>query len=222
LNKKSILSFTTLAIFFSSPMVTAETMYVNDNLEVMVRGGKGTEFKILAIRKAHEPVEVLHIEDDYSYVRLENGVEGWILKRYLTRDLPKPMVIANLKTEVEQVTAKHAALSEEYQKLKEQQQSMDTARVICEEKNKSLEQQYQDLKDSSTNVIQLREQFDTLQAENKKNNLVIAQLTEQNQQLRNNSTLLWFIAGAATLLIGLVIGIIIQQLRLKPRRSLRF
>jgi SH3 domain protein len=222
LNKKRIASFTTLVILFFSPIVFAETMYINDNLEVMVRGGKGNEFKILAIKKAHEAVQVLNTEGDYSYVKLDNGVEGWVLKRYLTRDLPKPMVIANLNAELEQVNTKHDALNQEYQKLQEQKKSLESSATACEEKNKSLEQQYQELKTSSAHVVQLKEQFDKLQEDHQKNNRIVSQLTEQNQHLRNYTTLMWFIAGAATLLIGFIIGVMVQNLRLKKRRSISF
>ncbi len=211
-----------LVLLFIPLRVAAETMYITDNLEVMVRGGKGTEYRILAIKKANEPVEVLSTEGDYSYVRLENGVEGWVLKRYLSRELPKPMVIANLTAEIEQLNVKHTALSEDYQKLKEQKQAIETSAAACVEKNKNLEQQYQDLKSSSANIIQLKDQCGKLQEENRKNSLMVAQLTEQNQQLRNYTTLLWFVAGATTLLIGLTIGIIIQNLRFKKRRSISF
>jgi SH3 domain protein len=220
--KKKLVVFIACNLFFIPLVVYAETMYITDNLEVMVRGGKGTEYKILAIKKANEPVEVLNTEGDYSYVRLENEVEGWVLKRYLTRELPKPMVIANLTTEIEQLNAKHTSLSQEYQKLKEQKQSIETSAAACAEKNKSLEQQYQELKSSSANVIQLQDQCGKLQEENKKNSFIITQLTEQNQQLRNYTTLLWFVAGAATLLTGLTIGVIIQNLRFKKRRSISF
>jgi len=74
---KKIFYFFLLLVLALPRFAAAETMYVNDNLEVMVRGGKGVEFKILAIKKAHDPLEVLKTEDDYYYVRTEGGIEGW-------------------------------------------------------------------------------------------------------------------------------------------------
>jgi SH3 domain protein len=210
-------------IVFGLPWVAAaETMYVNDNLEVMIRGGKGVEFKILAIKKAHEPLEVLRTEDDYCYVRTEGGVEGWVLRRYLTRELPDPMVIADLRTEIEKLKGEHAALNQEYQQLQEQKKTAVDTSAQLGEKTKELESQYQELKASSANVISIKKEHDRLADENRKNALTISQLTEKNRQFRDYAMLLWFIAGASTLLIGVLLGAVIQGLRYKRKRSFSF
>ena len=221
MNTKTIF-FMSLLLALIPRVVTAETMYINDNLEVTVRGGKGTEYKILAIKQAHEPVDVLKTEGEYSYVRLDSGVEGWILRRYLTGELPGPMVIVNLKSEMEQVKAQHASMSQEYQKLKEQKQSLERAAALCAEQAKNLGQQYQDLKSASADVIKLKEQHARLQEENRKSRLSITYLTEQNLRLQNYQSLMWFIAGGATLLTGIVIGLVIQRLRGRTKRSIHF
>jgi len=219
---KKIFYFFVLIVLGLPRFAAAETMYVNDNLEVMIRGGKGVEFKILAIKKAHEPLEVLKTEDDYYYVRTEGGIEGWVLRRYLTRELPDPMVITNLRTEVEQLKGEHAALNQEYQKLLEQRKSIADSSALLGEKAKTLESQYQELKASSANVIGIKQEHDRLAEENRKNTLIITQLTEKNKQLRDYTMLMWFVAGASTLLIGILFGAILQGLRYKRKRPISF
>jgi SH3 domain protein len=219
---KKIFYFFVLIVLGLPRFAAAETMYVNDNLEVMIRGGKGVEFKILAIKKAHDPLEVLKTEDDYCYVRTEGGIEGWVLRRYLTRELPGPMVIADLRAELAKLKAEHAALNQEQQKLQEQKKSAEDSSALLGEKAKTLESQYQELKASSANVIGIKQEHDRLAEENRKNALTISQLTEKNRQLRDYTMLLWFVAGASTLLIGMLFGAIIQGLRYKRKRSFSF
>lgn len=219
---KKIFYFFLLLVLALPCFAAAETMYVNDNLEVMIRGGKGVEFKIVAIKKAHEPLEVLKTEDDYCYVRTEGGIEGWVLRRYLTRELPAPMVVANLRSEIEKLKAEHAALTQEYQKLQEERKLIADSSSLLGEKAKTLESQYQELKASSADIIGIKQERDRLAEENRKNALTLSQLTEKNRQLRDYTLLLWFVAGAGTLLIGIVFGAVIQGLRYKRKKSFSF
>jgi len=220
--EKKIFYFSALFFFWMPCFAPAETMYINDNLEVMVRGGKGVEFKILAIKKAHEPLEVLKTEDDYCYVRTENGIEGWVLRRYLTREIPAPMVVEKLRTEIEQMKEQQAALSQEHQKGLEQKKANEDASARLGEKLKTIETQYQELKATSVNAIAIKKEHDRLAEENRNHALTVTRLTEQNKQLRDYTMLLWFIAGASTLLIGILFGAIIQGLRYKRKRSISF
>lgn len=219
---KKIFCFSALLVFLMPCFAAAETMYINDNLEVMIRGGKGVAFKILAIKKAHEPLEVVKTEDDYCYVRTENGIEGWVLRRYLTRELPAPMIVAKLRTEIEQLKEQQAALSQEHQKVLEQKKTIEDASARLGEKTKTLETQYQELKAASANVIAIKKEHDRLAEENSSHALTVTRLTEKNKQLRDYTMLLWFIAGACTLLIGIFFGAVIQGLRYKRKKALSF
>jgi SH3 domain protein len=219
---KKIFCFLVLFFFWMPCFAPAETMYINDNLEVMVRGGKGIEFKILAVKKAHEPLEVLKTEDDYCYVRTENGIEGWVLRRYLTRELPAPLVVEKLRNEIEQMKEQQAALSQEHQKVLEQKKANEEAAARLGEKLKTMETQYQELKATSANAIAIKKEHDRLAEENRSHALTVTRLTEHNKQLRDYTMLLWFVAGASTLLIGILFGALIQGLRSRRKKALSF
>jgi SH3 domain protein len=212
-----------MLVFLVTPLLTnAETMYVDDKLEATVRGGKGVEFKILAIVNANEKVEVSTIEDQYAFVSLENGIEGWMLKRFLTKDLPKPIVIASLRAELDRLKEKNKGLKEDNRTLREEKTAFEKDNTRQAKEIKKLEGQYEGLKSSSADFIQLRDNHEKLKKELIKSNASINTLNQKNQELKNYATLMWFIAGATTLLIGLVIGLIIQNLRYKRRKSISF
>ena len=63
----------------------AETRYVSDRLEIQMRTGKGTQFRILRMLPSGTALEILEVdqENGYSRVRTPSGVEGWVLSRYL-------------------------------------------------------------------------------------------------------------------------------------------
>ena len=63
----------------------AETRYVSDRLEIQMRTGKGTQFRILRMLPSGTALEILEVdqENGYSRVRTPSGVEGWVLSRFL-------------------------------------------------------------------------------------------------------------------------------------------
>jgi SH3 domain protein len=222
LMKKSSLSFLVLFMLCLPCLAWAETRYITENQDVLIRGGKGNEFKILAIKKAHAPVELLRDEGDYSYIRTEGGIEGWVLSRYLTRDLPSPLIIEKLTAELEKLRQANTNVSREFQQLQEQKKSQETSAAALEQKAQTLERQYQDLKSASANVLQLKQAHDRLKEENTQYARSAAELAKKNEQLQSNRALLWYIAGAATLLIGVAIGMIMQSLKHKKKKSFSF
>jgi SH3 domain protein len=222
LMKKSSLCFLVLFMLCLPCLAWAETRYITENQDVLIRGGKGNEFKILAIKKAHAPVELLRDEGDYSYIRTEGGIEGWVLSRYLTRDLPGPLIIDKLNAELEKLRQANTNVSREFQQLQEQNKSLETSSAALEQKTQTLERQYQDLKSASANVLQLKQAHDRLKEENTQYARSAAELAKKNEQLQSNRALLWYIAGAATLLIGVAIGMIMQSLKHKKKKSFSF
>jgi SH3 domain protein len=222
LMKKSSLCFLVLFMLCLPCLAWAETRYITENQDVLIRGGKGNEFKILAIKKAHAPVELLRDEGDYSYIRTEGGIEGWVLSRYLTRDLPGPLIIDKLNAELEKLRQANTNVSREFQQLQEQNKSLETSSAALEQKAQTLERQYQDLKSASANVLQLKQAHDRLKEENTQYARSAAELAKKNEQLQSNRALLWYIAGAATLLIGVAIGMIMQSLKHKKKKSFSF
>jgi SH3 domain protein len=189
---------------------------------VLIRGGRGNEFKILAIKKAHAPVELIKDEGDYSLVRTEGGIEGWVLSRYLTRDLPSPLIIGQLNAELEKLRQANANLSREFQQLQEQKKTLDSSSGSLEQKAQTLERQYQDLKSASADVLQLKQAHDMLKEENTQYARSAAELAKKNEQLQSNRALMWYSAGAATLLMGIAIGMFMQSLKHKKKKSFSF
>ena len=99
-------------------MATAKTMYVSDMLHASIRRGPSIEHKIIAFVRSNRPVEVLDTEGEWSYVRLKNDKEGWILSRLLVEGPPKEEILAQLKTENERLKKELPMLQEENARLK--------------------------------------------------------------------------------------------------------
>ena len=61
------------------------TRYVSDELEITMRSGQGVKFGIRKMLTSGAKLEVLETDPaGYSKVRTEQGVDGWVLSRYLS------------------------------------------------------------------------------------------------------------------------------------------
>ena len=78
-----------LVLFSSTPH--AETMYVVDYFKIMVRRQPGDKYKIIAQLPSDEKVKLLKVEGDWSLISFGDRKTGWVLKRYLTEETPKPI-----------------------------------------------------------------------------------------------------------------------------------
>ena len=106
----------------------AETMYVTDEIPVMVRHEPGANRKIVAMPNTGTRVEVLeNKEDGWSMVRLPDGKEGWTLTRYLTKGPSKQVIIDRLERENKALKEKSKTLLEENPHLKTERDELQKA-----------------------------------------------------------------------------------------------
>ena len=107
-----------------SGMAYAKPMYVTDSFEVTIRTGKDITNKIIALAKSNQKVEVLKQEDEWAFIQLQDGKEGWMLSRFLTEDIPKGEVIMDLKRQNENLARTVALYKQENMAFKEENQQL--------------------------------------------------------------------------------------------------
>ena len=87
-------------VFVSSALIAdAITQYVSDELVINLREGKGNEYKIIKMLRNGTPLNILEEAEQYLKVRTAEGLEGWVLKQYITSETPKTAIIAGLENE---------------------------------------------------------------------------------------------------------------------------
>ncbi len=209
-------------IFFMPVFASAETMYVTDTLQVAVRSGMGVEHKILKYLKSDDRVEVLATEGEYAKLRFEDGLEGWMLKRYLTLSTPKPVVIRSLENQLKGLREDKSTLSEKIRKLKEEKKALQKTGKMNERKIATLEEEHEDLKMSCADFLKLKEDHEKLKKEMTGDKRRASELVRENEQLRKKNNLMWFAAGSSAVLIGFIIGLLLQNLRYKRKRQISF
>jgi len=97
---RSITVSSLVFVFVLSALIAdAKTQYVSDELVINLREGKGNEYKIIKMLRNGTPLNILEEAEQYLKVRTAEGLEGWVLKQYITSETPKTAIIAGLENE---------------------------------------------------------------------------------------------------------------------------
>ena len=110
-------------IIFSSPAYP-KTMYVIDKITITVRKQPGLDFKIVGQLTSGEAVNVLRTEEAWAQISFKDDKTGWVMRRYLTEETPKPIQIAELKKTVNTHVETIATLKKENITLKQSKAEM--------------------------------------------------------------------------------------------------
>ncbi|MDC0175195.1 TIGR04211 family SH3 domain-containing protein, partial [Pseudomonadales bacterium] len=203
-----------MATLIVSATALADTVYVRDTLYVPLRGGVTGEHRILhkGIRSG-TAMELLEAdpESGYSRVRLPDGLEGWIQTQYLM-DTPIAAVL------LEETTARLQKLEAEYNANFDQLTALQQLEIVLSEDNQALKQanealtaELQEIKTTAANVIAIKNQNASLQIERQALEEQIDGLLMTVDTLDSSNDQDWFIRGAGTVLLSLLIGFIIAR-----------
>ena len=224
-----------LVLLTSYVIVTAaaaDTRYVVDELVITLRQGKSTQHKILKSLKTGTPIEVLE-EDDKTYlkVRTTDGIEGYVLRQYISTNPPKTQRIEELEmlssSQQKKIASLEAAKSNLAMQLKSIQGDYNQKFSEISAKSADLEQRleqalinerttaekYDTLTTQAENVITIVEERDQLLQKNKRLETDITALLEKKDKLADSRMIKWFLAGAGVFFFGWIIGKVSRKKR---------
>ena len=188
----------------------ARTAYVTDNVEIPVRSGDSERSRIVKILGTGTLLNVLEDrpESGYSYVQANNGVEGFILSRYLSNE-------PSSRSQLEAANKKLEVLQEENKQLKAAQ----SANLDIGKERDKISSELSELQQTAANAIQLKQQRDQLQEQVVGVERELQQLKRENQALTDSSNQDWFLYGGGLSLFGVLLGFILPRMSWRRRSS---
>ena len=215
--------FFCLFTLLSAPAL-AETGYVADELIITLRQGPGNQYKVLRTLKTGAPMEILEKGDAHFRVRIRSGEEGYVLKQYVSLQTPKPIVIANLESQLTSLKKKIDELEADRNDLKKENTDLEQSSKTTEgklsqqfaelqekyqqvsEKLESVNKDYTSLMSKSENLLGIIAERDQFAAENEKLSARADQLKIENTDLLRTGVIKWFLAGSGVLFFGWILG----------------
>lgn len=211
-----------LALPLTSLPASAATGYVTDQLVLTLRSASGDKYQALDHLKTATQVKILDEQGALLRIRTMDGKEGFVLKQYITTQVPKQQVIARQKKELQQLQAKMKQLSSNSNErqqalasLQQQRDQLDQKLQQSRQDLKKLTEEHQQLLDASQNLLQITRERDQLREENNQLATEATRLEEENSTLLTTGSIKWFLAGAGVLFFGWFMG----KISRKKRRS---
>jgi SH3 domain protein len=198
-----------------------ETRYVTDQYDFNLRSGESTRYKILRTLPSGTPLEVLAVNDStgYARVRTEDGITGYMLLRYLQQEpgareqlTAMRERLAELQQAPDKLAASLSALQTEHEALTQ------THAALVDEKQR-LAQELAEVRHASANVMRIDQERRQLQDQVSNLVMQVDALEQRNLELTNRSKQDWFLIGAGVAGAGILVGLILPNLRLRRRRS---
>lgn len=209
-----------VALMMVAATAVGQTLYVSDQLVITVRTGPSTENSIITNLVSGDVVEVLqaNAETGYTRVRIQSGVEGWVLGRYLVATPVSQDRLIIAESDLAEAQATVATLEGSVAMLAAELEVTGRRQEETETDNASLTKELADLRAASENVLSIRDQNESLRRRLNERNEEAELLAIDNDRLRSRATRDWFVAGAGVLLAGIIVGLIAPGLR-RRRRS---
>jgi SH3 domain protein len=181
---------------------------------VALRSGPGNDQKSVGMAESGHMVEVLQPGEEWSFVRLGSGTEGYLMTRYLTTTPPARFRFDQLQEKNKHLNAQTASLLEENTRLKAENEKLVAAVSAAEKELAVLRGDFDAFRKEAADVMALKTRADALAAEVDQKNDEIARLASGPLAILQNENLYWFLAGAAVLLAGFLAGYAVKR----PRR----
>jgi len=213
--------FIALILIIGSASVGAETRWVTDEFEVMMRSGKSTKQSIVRQLKSGTPLEVLEVDSDsgYTRVRSESGAEGWVLSRYL-RSVPTARLrLPDVERKLRESEAQRARISEELAELKQGRRALEREIGELQSTSSSQQSKLERITRLSADTIQVDQQNTELKKRLAESEQHIERLEAENQQLGSRANREWFLIGGAVLVAGLLLGLILPRISWRKKSS---
>jgi len=221
-NVKKIISSILLVLPLLSPLsASAETTrYVSDELEITMRNGQGVKFGIRKMLSSGTQLDVIETDPTgYSKVRTGTGVEGWVLTRYLSSTPSSRNRLAASEQKVANLELEIAKYKSEIESLSSQNSDTDSQNLSLTETSQRLSKELDTLRRTASNAVALDNQNRLLKEKLQEIDHQTQLLIIENSSLKDNNAKTWFLVGAAVLIAGLLLGLIIPRLRFQKKSS---
>jgi len=223
--------FAAILISVFPASVSAETRYVSDMLVIALRTAPDNDSEVIQRLHSDAPLEILEERKEFLKVKTGFGLEGWVIKRYTTSNIPKSMVIAELSEKIKRLELNLETVEKEKKQREpeqgkiqgnpdnssgavqstNEQERKDMERIVAE--HQEITEKYNNLLNQSKNVIQLSQKMEILKKENirlrasenkSRDAFKIVEIIKDN--FFQAEMIPWFLAGSGVLLVGILLG----------------
>jgi len=208
----AVCGFTTIA--------KAQTRYVTDDFEIMLRTGPSVQNKIVRSLKSGTRLDVLREDagNGHSQVQTSRGEIGYVLTRFLSVNQSARNRVRYLEDQLKKLRSKPGELQTMLANSQEENQELISQNLRLTDQLKVITSEFNEIKEVSKDPVNLSKQNVKLEGEVQQLLLQLDDIRIQNEDLKDQSAKRWYVLGGGTVFIGLLLGWILSIAR-RPRRQ---
>jgi SH3 domain protein len=208
-----------LILLLPATQVAAQSTWVSDQFEIMLRTGPSTNNAIERVLPSGTRLEVLERDDESGYTRVQTaaGTEGWVLTRYLMNEPSAREQLQALTSRLTNATAEGSTLTSQLDAVRGQHDAATTRIATLEREKSDLEEELAEIKSTAANVLAINDQNKQLRDQLANAEIQAATLEQQNRELTSQTTRYWFMTGALVLVVGMIMGLWLPRIRWQRR-----
>lgn len=214
--------------------------YISDFLIINIRDKIESPFSVVGRVRSNDPVTIIEDRGKYLLIETSEKKQGWISNQYITRKTPKPIVIANLRKQIEilQTSGRSeceestqsadttsvennqcVALQSRVNEAQNQIEALETHLSTCSQelsnatKNEPTTACGPEIAKLEQELEKAQQRYLVLSQEHKKRGIKIATLENVLAKQGDKTRFYWFGAGAFVFVLGLLFGSIRNRKR---------
>ena len=209
------------AVLLTPTWGRAETRYVTDEVQITLRAGDSTRYKILKMLPSGTPLEVLGVNQTtkFARVRTADGTVGYVPEDQLKSEPAARNRLAELEARLAELQQNPDAVAARFAKTQAELAELKSRYQQLERDKQRLEQDLATIRHASANVLEVTTDRERLRVQVAALTRSGADLEQENRDLKNQANLRWFLSGAGVLAGGILLGLILPRLRLGRRKS---
>ena len=199
----------------------AESRYVSDTLEITMRSGKGTNFGITRMLRSGTPVEILAVDkkSGYTQVRTKSGKEGWVLSRFLMNGRAARERLATAEKNLAELELENRKLTTVMATLTAEKSGLETNLQELEGQSRGVSQELSEIKRTASSALAIDSENKELKGRMVSLERQLQTVQQENEALKDRTARDWFMVGAAVILLGIIVGLIIPKIRFRKKSS---
>lgn len=211
-----------IILFLSVTSVSqAQTRYVTDDFEIMMRTGPSVQNKIIVPLRSGTKLNLLRSDsgNGYSQIQTENGDIGYALTRFLSPNPSARNRVVSLENQLKQLRSEPQELTSLLATSQEDNQLLIEQNTQLAERISKVDEELTLIKKVSGEAVNLASQNQKLESEVQQLLLQLDDVRIQNQDLKDQSGRMQNILGGGLVLVGLFLGWVLSISGRRGRNS---
>ncbi len=199
----------------------AETRYVTDQCSVPLRKGESIKFKISRMLPSGTALQVIGGGGGsaFSQVRTEEGTVGYIATSELQTDPPARDQLSAMTARLAELQQAPDALAARLNTLQSEHKELKTEHERISRERDRLQQELATLRSAAANIVEITNDRADLRNRVAELTRQAADLEQENRDLSLQTNQRWFLIGAGVVGGGVLIGLLLPNLRIRRRKS---